>query len=144
LWQMVEDNLRAFVASTFEEVCRDWILRQAQAGSLPFMPDNVGTHWASDVQVDVVAIAWREKQILLGECKWGDRPVSRDTLTELVREKTPKVLRDLPGKGEGWTVHYVFFGRSEFTDAARAEAASVQARLLNLEQIERDLAKKDS
>jgi hypothetical protein len=140
LWQMVEDNLRAFVALAFEEVCRDWILSQAQAGNLPFAPDNVGAHWSPGVQVDVVAIAWREKQILLGECKWGDRPVSRDVVVELVQEKTPRMLRDLPGKGEGWAVHYIFFGRSQFTDAARAEAAGVRARLLNLEQIERDLA----
>ncbi len=137
LWQMIEDNFRAFVALTFEQVCRDWTLKQAQVGALPFAPDNVGTHWSRDVQVDVVAIAWREKQILLGECKWGDKPVGRAIVTELIERKTPRVLRGLPDKGEGWTVHYVFFGRSGFTDAARAEAAHVQARMLNLEQLVR-------
>ncbi len=142
LWQMMEDNFRAFVALTFEEVCRDWTLKQAQAGALPFAPDNIGSHWSRDVQVDVVAIAWREKHILLGECKWGDRPINRAVVTELIEDKTPKVLRGLPGKGVGWTVHYAFFGRSDFTDEARTEAARVQARLLNLEQLESDLAKK--
>lgn len=142
LWQMLEDNFRAFVASTFEEVCRDWVLKQAQAGALPFAPDNVGSHWSRDVQVDVVAIAWREKQVLLGECKWGDRPLDRAVVTELVEGKTPQVLRGLPDKGVGWTVHYAFFARSDFTAAARTEAARVQARLLNLEQLESDLAKK--
>jgi hypothetical protein len=42
--------------------------------------------------VDVVAIAWREKQILLGECKWGGRPVSQAVVTELVERKTPRLL----------------------------------------------------
>lgn len=142
LWQMIDDNFRAFVALTFEQLCRDWTLKQAQFGALPFAPDNVGTHWSRDVQVDVVAIAWREKQILLGECKWGDRPVDRAIVTELIERKTPRVLRSLPDKGEGWTVHYAFFGRSDFTAAAQAEAANVRARLLNLQQLERDLALK--
>ncbi|MBN1934942.1 MAG: hypothetical protein JW934_09775 [Anaerolineae bacterium] len=57
LGQMIEDNFRAFVALTFEQICRDWMLKQAQSGMLPFAPDNVGTHWSTSVQVDVVAIA---------------------------------------------------------------------------------------
>lgn len=143
LWQMMQDNFRAFVALTFEELCRDWALKQAQMGSLPFAPDNVGSHWSPDVQVDVVAIAWREKQILLGECKWGDHPVSRAVITELVEGKTSKVLRGLPDKGEGWTVHYAFFARSDFTGAARVETGKVNAKLVNLERLEHDLAKAD-
>jgi hypothetical protein len=105
LWQMMaessaEDNSRAFVALTFEDVCRDWVLKQAQTRVLPFAPDNVGSHWSKAVQVDVVAIAWRERQILLGECKWGDHPLGRSVVVELIEEKTEKMLRDLPDEGE--------------------------------------------
>jgi AAA+ ATPase superfamily predicted ATPase len=139
LWQMVEDSFRAFVALAFEEVCLGWTRKQAQAGTLPFAPDNVGMHWSRDVQVDVVAIAWREKQILLGECKWGDSPVDRAVVTDLIERKTPRVLRGLPDKGEGWTVHYALFGRSDFTNPARSAATDSGAMLLTLEQIERDL-----
>ncbi len=86
----------------------------------------------------MVAIAWREKQLLLD--KWGDRPVNRALVTELVGEKMTRVLRGLRGKGQGWTVHYAFLGRSDFGAAARAEASRVRARLINLEQLEGDLA----
>ncbi len=139
LWQMMADNFRAFVALTFEDVCRDWVLKQAQTGELPFAPDNVGSHWSKDVQVDVVAIAWRERQILLGECKWGDHPLGRSVVVELVEEKTEKVLRDLPGDGEEWQVHYAFFARSNFSDAARAEAEAVEAQLVDLARLDADL-----
>jgi len=57
--------------TAFEELCREWVLQQAIQGALPFMPDRVGSHWSKDAQVDVVAIRWNEKQILLGEAKWG-------------------------------------------------------------------------
>jgi len=57
--------------TAFEELCRDWVLVQARARALPFSPEIVGSHWAPNSQVDVVALNWRERAILLGECKWG-------------------------------------------------------------------------
>ena len=61
----------------------------------------MGSHWAKDAQVDVVAIRWDEKRILLGEAKWGTEPVRRKVLTELMS----KASGVLPDEGEGWTVH---------------------------------------
>jgi len=116
---MIEDNLRAIVALAFEEVCLAWTVRQAQQDKLPFAADNVGAHWSTTAQVELVAINWRETQILLGECKWGDAPAGRRVLTELIAEKTAKVLADLPGDNAEWTVHYAFFARKAFTNAAR-------------------------
>jgi len=106
---MMEGNFRAFVALTFKELCRVWTLAQARVDRLPFAPDVVGSHWATDVQVDVVAIAWRGKRILLGEVKWGMGDVGRSVVRELIEEKTPRVLAALSDRGEGWTVHYAFF-----------------------------------
>jgi len=92
LWQRIGEQFRAFVGLTaFEELCREWTLVQARAGKLPFPPEIVGSHWAPDAQVDVVALNWREKAILLGECKWGVDAVGRSVVRELV-DKSPKVL----------------------------------------------------
>jgi AAA+ ATPase superfamily predicted ATPase len=143
LWQMMEDNFRAFVALTFEELCRVWTLAQAQVNRLPFTPDVVGSHWATDVQVDVVAIAWREKCILLAECKWGVEDVGCSVVRELVEEKTPRVLAALSDGGEGWAVHYALFARTGFTEAAKAEAAQHNAILVNLATLDRDLRQAD-
>ena len=98
---MIEDNFRVFVTLTFEGICRAWIARQAQQGKLSFAADNVGAHWSTTAQVDLVAINWRERQLLLGEFKWGDAPVNRRILTELIEVKRPKLLADLPDGGEG-------------------------------------------
>lgn len=135
LWRKVEEGFRAFVAYTFEDVCRAWILAQAGAGQAPFAPEDVGQHWSSTVQVDVVAISWRERQILLGECKWGERPLSRRAVRELIEEKTPKVLADLPDGGEGWDVHYAFFARRAFTEAAAAMAGEKGGQTLTLADV---------
>lgn len=135
LWTSMEETFRAFVADTFEEQCRVWVLKQAQRGALPFAPDVVGGHWAGDAQIDVVAINWRKQQILLGEAKWGEGKVAREVIRELV-DKTPLVV---PERGEGWQVHYAFFARHGFTDAARAEAKQYSSMLLTLAQLESGL-----
>ena len=131
VWDRISEQLRAFIGMTvFEELCREWVLAQARAGQLPFAIEQVGTHWGGSVQVDVVAINWRENALLLGEAKWGTDPVGRDVVRGLIANKTPQVFKTLPDAGEGWTVHYAFFARAGFTDACAGR--SVPALLLPL------------
>jgi hypothetical protein len=46
-------------------------------------PQVVGSHLSRKVQLDVVAISWQTRHILLGECKWGDDTVSRTTAQQV-------------------------------------------------------------
>jgi hypothetical protein len=85
--------------------------------------------------VDVVAINWEAKAILLGEAKWGEGLVGRGVIRELV-EKAGRVV---PDGGAGWRIDYAFFAREGFTDAAREEAAQLGAMLLTLEEMETEL-----
>ena len=136
MWEIIRSQLRAFVGVTaFEELCREWVLKQAIRGSLPFLPDRVGSYWSRDAQVDVVAIRWDEKQILLGEAKWGTNLVGRKVLTDLAT----KASQVVPEKGEDWTVHYALFARSGFTEATVIEARQCGALLIDLETLDRDL-----
>ena len=136
LWEIINAQMRVFVGMTaFEELCREWVRRQAIRGALPFLPDRIGGHWAKDAQVDVVAIRWDQRQILLGECKWGIGRVGRKVFTDLV----DKAARVVPDRGEDWTVHYALFARSGFTEAAVAEAGQQGALLVDLETLGRGL-----
>lgn len=134
LWQQMKEQFRAFIGmTTWEELSREWLILQANRGQLPFPVALVGSHWAKDAQVDVVAINWREKAILLGECKWGDHTVGRSVIRELIG-KTSLVVPE-----PDWQVYYAFFARKGFTDAARSEARSVNAILVDLDRLEQDL-----
>lgn len=134
LWERIAEQFRAFIGvTTFEELCREWTLSQARQRQLPFMPELVGSHWAGDAQVDVVAINWREKAILLGECKWGADRVGREVIVSLVN-KAPLVV-----PGNDWRVEYAFFAQTGFTEAAVQAAAPYNAQLIDLEQLDRDL-----
>ncbi len=138
--QVIQEGLRGFVGQTaFEELCRTWVARQGLQQLLPFVPDNVGSHWDRRVQVDVVAINWRQKMVLLGECKWGNEPVGRNVITELVSQKAPWLRQALPEEGRDWQLSYVCFARSGFTDAAVAESQTQGVRLVDLTELEQGL-----
>lgn len=136
----IRDGLRAFVGMTaFEELSRQWVTEQGRASKLPLAVQEVGSHWSRAVQVDVVAINWAERAILLGECKWGTGNVDRAVIREMLENKTPKVLKDLPEEGAGWKVHHAFFARTGFTEAAQADARSASAQLVDLATLDADL-----
>jgi len=141
LWAEICEQLHAFIGQTaFEELCQEWILAQARLGRLPFTPEQVGSHWGKGVQVDVAAINWRKRQLLLGECKWGVNPVGRSVLTELVERKTPLVRKALPNEGQDWTIHYAFFARKGFTEAALAAGQTHQAIMVDLASLDTGLS----
>jgi len=137
----IKKGLRAFVGQTaFEELAQAWLYKQGMAGALPFEPDSIGSHWSRHVQVDAVAVNWTTKDLMLGECKWTESPIDRQVMRELVEKKMPKVLRDMSIADEEWSVHYAFFARRGFTDAARAYAKSHNAMLIDLPYLEAGLS----
>jgi hypothetical protein len=137
----VKDGLRAFVGQTaFEQLSRDWITLRASRGQVAFEPEVVGSHWNASVQVDVVAINWHEKQILLGECKWGAERVDRQVVRDLVEQKAPKAVATLPDGGAGWRVHYAIFSRSGATPPALAELERLGGISVDLRTLDKDLA----
>ncbi|MFN8493349.1 MAG: ATP-binding protein [Caldilineaceae bacterium] len=138
--QRIAEQLRAFIGmTTFEELCQEWVLAQARTGKLAFPVEQVGAHWGGDVQVDVVAIHWREKQLLLGEAKWQMDTVDRTVLRDLTERKTARLLKLLPDGGAGWQVHHTLFARIGFTEGVRNEANLSHVRLVDLNQIDTDL-----
>ena len=133
----IRANLRSFVGATaFEDLARQWIMKQSENNQLPFQPEAIGSYWNRRVQVDVVALNWQTHHILLGECKWGVDRVDRQVVRELVEAKTSLVLKDLPDSGEGWQVHYALFGRNGFTPAAKAEMDKYSGFLVDLKTMD--------
>ncbi|HSH05093.1 MAG TPA: ATP-binding protein [Anaerolineae bacterium] len=133
-------ELRAFMGlHVFEELCRDWVWAKAIAGESDFVPEQVGSYWrryrGQGVQLDVVAVAPREKRLLIGEAKWGKTLIGRRVLTDLMKRS-----QRMPQVAEGWQVDYVLFGRMGFTEALQLEADEVGCQLITLADIERQLS----
>ena len=137
----IREDLRPFIgAYVFEELCREWVLAEAEKGGLGFLPEQVGGYWTQKrgqaVQLDVVAASRRDKRLFIGEAKWGDKPVPREVLTDLMERS-----QRMPQVAEGWRTQYALFARAGFADATRAAAKEMRVRLVSLEEIERTLTR---
>lgn len=135
--RQVAASLDDFASYAFEAVCHEHMWWLAQRGSLEFVPQAVGSWWASDAgeQIDVVALG--EGAALLGECKWSNRPVGPGILEELLR-KAEALRRDEHFRR--WNVRevrYALFSRSGFTPELQRRAAAAGIRLVDLAELGR-------
>lgn len=136
----IRAELRGFIeVSAFEPMARQWVALAGRRELLPFKPEYVGSHWSRMVQVDAVGINWSQKQILVGECKWGLDDVDRQVARELIEIKTPRVLSELPGQGQGWKATPVLFARRGFTKAAREAIKEAGGLCVDSEQMDEAL-----
>jgi len=135
----IRRELRPFVAIGFEQLCQEWVNVQAHQGNLSFDPEQIGSHWSKRVQIDVVAIDFAQKQILLGECKWQEDAVRLSVVRELIEEKTPKLLMDLGWNEDDWQMSYAFFSRNGFTEPSAEYASAHNMILIDLESLETGL-----
>jgi AAA+ ATPase superfamily predicted ATPase len=132
-WQAIDQQLNAYVGTTaFEDLCRQWISRRGREGHLPFAPEQVGSYWDRQTQVDVVGLNWGQRTALLGEARWTTRPVGIQVLDEL-RAKSLAVLPE-----PDWHVHYALFSRSGFTEGLTSQAEGEGIWLLGLTDIVED------
>ena len=138
----IQEQLRSFVGRTaVEALSRTWVDWAGRTGQLPFEPEQIGSHWSRATQVDVVAVNWSKKKILLGECKWGATQVELEVLTDLIEKKTPLVQRVLPDEGEGWKIRYALFGRWGFKADTRALAEKNHCLLVDLKRLDHDIGR---
>jgi AAA+ ATPase superfamily predicted ATPase len=143
---VIKRHLLDFIGThTWEEVCREWVLRAGGKEGLPFIPDRVGSYWDKDAQIDVVGINRMDKTIVLGECKWSPKVTKTSVMEELIK-KTDSVV---PKDGH-WKVLHIGFARGGWSEEATLWAASdrevqgsnwkaIAPMLVDLETIDADL-----
>ncbi|MEM7534917.1 MAG: ATP-binding protein [Chloroflexota bacterium] len=146
------EHLISFIGMhTWEEICREWVLRAGAMGTLRYLADQVGSYWDKQTQVDVVGLNQMEKTLILGECKWSPKQMTENIIETLIR-KTDAVV---PKKGN-WRVLYVGMARGGWTPEAQQIASNIKQQattlttgknwqavdivLVDLDQIDNDLS----
>lgn len=71
----IEPALHDFAATAFERICADWLRRENMRGALPFRAHHIGRWWNGKTEIDVVATDKSQRRLLLGECKFRNRPI---------------------------------------------------------------------
>lgn len=136
-WQNIKKHLPEFVGTfIFEELCREWVLQQGDAGRLPFVPRRVGSFWGTrKPQIDVVAINEDDHAILVGECKWTAEPIRKGVVEDFFR----RADEIIPAPADKWHVTYALFGRSGFTSEARQATGNRVCLWIGMDRIDTDL-----
>jgi len=134
VWQNMRKHLPEFVGTyIFEELCQEWVLRQGDAGRLPFVPRRVGSFWGrGKPQIDVLAVNEDDHAILLGECKWTAEPIRKGVVTQFL-EDAQRVIPEPAGR---WKVTYALFSKSGFTGEARRAVGDKTCLWVDLHQID--------
>ena len=118
--RIVQRDLSTYVGHIFEDVSRQWLVRQMASGNVPVLPLEVGRWWGTDprrhetVDVDVAAIGL-DGELVAGECKWEAKPTGSDVLGTLASRA------ELVRKTASRTILYLF-SKSGFTDECKADA----------------------
>ncbi len=118
--RICHNDLATFVGHSFEDVCRQWVIRRMAEGSIDVLPSRVGSWWGTDVisheqaDVDVVA-AGSDGELVCGECKWTNDAVDARVVETL--ERRALSVMDQPS-----SAHFFVFSKSGFADSARREA----------------------
>ncbi len=126
VWQTeVEPHLSPFAGPVFEQICRQFLWQEARVARLPFRPQQIGSWWRRQQELDLVALNRTEGVILVGECKWRNRPLGSNVLADL-RQAATTLLAQVPHQ----QVYYALFAKAGFTPDLLAQAAEDPALLL--------------
>jgi hypothetical protein len=109
----------------FEEVARAQLRVMGRDGTLPFRPARVGAWWSGREEIDVVAWDEAGRHLLLGECKWWQRPVGSNVLEDLRRKGTIFLTEHIGRFAQPPQLTYVLFSRNGFTSDLAAAGEEV-------------------
>lgn len=130
--RIVASELSDYVGHIFEDVCRQWVLREIQASRLDLLPTGIGSWWGTDPQekqeeeIDVV-VSDADGKLLLGECKWRNEKTDVSVLQTLQRRS-----RLVDG---GAHAQLYLFSKSGFTEGCVEAAQEVGARLVTVDDM---------
>jgi AAA+ ATPase superfamily predicted ATPase len=122
MMESIERSLPGFIESnTWQELCREWLIRASDQGEIPVPVEHVGSEWKRTFTIDVVGISEAERSLVLGCCLWQDEPADVEPLADLVR-RTSSLLA---AGEENWRVYYIGFASSGWSEAAMREAEAL-------------------
>ncbi|MGH2771663.1 MAG: ATP-binding protein [Actinomycetota bacterium] len=117
---VIVPGLSDYMGEPWEQICREFVRRQAAMQQLPCRPTSIGRWWSRDnsVEIDIVGIE-RKKVVLAGSAKWS-RSAGRDELNRLRR-----AVEALPNRAPETTL--ALFARDKIRDIAPSEALAFTA-----------------
>lgn len=129
----IMDDISDFMGLAFEDVCRQYLVRQAKLRKLPFVPSDIGKWWGNNPaikaqdDVDILALNKKKTEGIFCECKFTNRPMPMEEYDDLVI--ATKAFPDTMKK------HLMFISKSGYTAPVQRRAEEEGAVLLTMEDL---------
>ena len=129
----IMSNISEYMGEAFEEICKEYLIRLAKKGELPFVPFKIGKWWGNNPvikaqdDVDILMLDKSGKKAIFVECKYTSKKVPIEEYNDL---KT--AMKAFPNIKEKYIY---FFSKSGYSNTVINCAKKDRAVLLNLDDL---------
>lgn len=129
----VMNDIPVFLGPVFEDICKQYLIRQAKMQRLPFVPFVIGRWWGNNPlikqqdDIDILALDKKGDKGLFCECKFQKNPMRMEEYEDLVTATAafPEVKEK----------HLVFFSRGGYAASVKKRAEKEAAVLLGIDDL---------
>jgi len=129
--EYIKQDLNGYVGRIFENIVKELLIlyNTKELRGLKLNFENIGSWWDRRAnEIDILAYNLKEKNFLVGEVKWTNKPLNIDVIEEL--EKKLKYINH-PG-----SYNFIFVSKSGFTEKAIKRMQEMKAIYLDIKDIE--------
>lgn len=129
----IMDEINDYMGPVFETICKQYLIRLAKKGKLPFIPYMIGKWWGNNPtikaqdDIDILAFDKKREKAIFCECKFRNRPMQMEEYDDLVTATS--IFPNLREK------HMIFISKSGFTEPVQRRAKEEETVLLTLEHL---------
>ncbi|MCD8009787.1 MAG: ATP-binding protein [Lachnospiraceae bacterium] len=129
----IMSDISDFMGLAFEDICRQYLVRQAKRRKLPFVPARIGKWWGNNPvlraqdDIDLLALNSNKTEGIFCECKFTSRPMPMEEYEDLLTAS-----KAFP---ESMKKHFMFISRSGYTAPVQKRAAEEEVVLLTLHDL---------
>ena len=132
----IMNDISNFMGDAFDEICKEYVIRQAKQRKLPFIPFYIGKWWGTNPflkaqdDVDVLVLDRTQTKAIFIECKFTSNPMPMEEYTDLLN--AAKAFPNIKEK------YLCFISKSGFTEPVKKQADLDHAMLLSIDDLFKD------
>lgn len=129
----IMEEINDFMGPVFEDICKQYLIRLAKKGELPFIPYEIGKWWGNNPiiraqdDIDILAFDRKKEKGIFCECKFRNKPMPMEEYDDLVTAAA--MFPQLKEK------YLYFISKSGFTEPVIRRAKEEGAVLLTPEDL---------
>lgn len=133
----IAGDISDFMGLAFEQICKQYLIRQAKQRKLPFVPAEIGKWWGNNQSikaqddVDILALNKKRTEAIFCECKFTSRPMPMEEYDDL--------LTAANAFSKEMKKYFMFISKGGFTESVKKRAEKEGTVLLGVDDLFLDL-----